>query len=154
MRANQLPATLAVATLLAACAVDAGPKEAGGAVVGGVAGGLLGSTIGDGRGNAAATILGASLGAIVGGAVGRELDDQDRDRAYFAAQAALADGEPEEWENPATGHRGRFAPKRSYYNSRRVLCRDFEHRVWIEGEPEIVEGTACQQADGSWRVVS
>ncbi len=154
MGANQLLATITVATLLAACAVDAGPKETGGALVGGVAGGLLGSTIGDGRGKAAATILGASLGAIVGGTVGRELDDQDRDRAYFAAQAALANGEPEEWENPDTGHRGRFAPKRSYYNSRRVLCRDFEHRVWIEGEPEIVEGTACQQADGSWRVVS
>ena len=23
----------------------------------------------------------------------------------------------------------------------------------IEGEPEVVEGTACQLADGSWRVV-
>jgi surface antigen len=154
MRVNQLLATASVAALLAACAVDAGPKEAGGAVVGGVAGGLIGSTIGDGKGQVAATLLGASLGAIVGGAVGRELDDQDRDRAYFAAQAALADGEPEEWQNPESGHRGRFTPTRSYYNSKRVHCRDFEHRVWIEGEPEIVEGTACQQADGSWRVVS
>ena len=25
--------------------------------------------------------------------------------------------------------------------------------IWVEGEPEVVEGTACQLADGSWRVV-
>ena len=78
--------------LLARLCQDAGPKETGGAVVGGVAGGLLGNTIGHGKGRAAATILGAALGAVVGGAVGRELDDNDRERAYYAAQRSFESG--------------------------------------------------------------
>jgi outer membrane lipoprotein SlyB len=41
--------------LLGGCA-NSGPKESGGAVVGGVAGGLIGNTIGHGKGRAAATI--------------------------------------------------------------------------------------------------
>ena len=102
----------------------------------------------------AATVLGAALGAVVGGAVGRSLDDADREYAYQAANEALLDGEEEEWENPQSGHRGRFVPRKSYYNAQRALCRDFEHTILVGGEPEVVEGTACQLADGSWRVVS
>ena len=44
-----------------------GPKETGGAVIGGVAGGLIGSTVGHGNSQVAATVLGAALGAVVGG---------------------------------------------------------------------------------------
>jgi surface antigen len=141
------------AMLLAGCSVDSGPKETSGAVIGGVAGGLLGSTVGHGNSRVAATMLGAALGAVVGGSVGRSLDEADREYAYRAANQALLDGEEEAWENPQSGHRGRFVPRKSYYNAQRALCRDFEHTIWIEGEPEVVEGTACQLADGSWRVV-
>jgi len=117
--------------LLSGCAADSGPNETSGAVIGGVAGGLLGSTVGDGR----------------------SLDEADREYAYRAAYEALLDGEEEEWENPQSGHRGKFVPRKSYYNAQRSLCRDFEHTIWVGGEPEVVEGTACQLADGSWRVV-
>ena len=137
---------------LGGCA-NSGPKESGGAVIGGVAGGLIGNTIGHGKGRAAATIVGAALGAIVGGAVGRELDDQDRERAYYAAQESFRSGREEYWENPRTGHRGHFKPRRSYRNDDEETCRDFEHTVWVDGEPEVVEGTACEMADGEWRVV-
>jgi surface antigen len=141
------------ASLKTGCTADSGPKETSGAVIGGVTGGLLGSTVGDGNSRVAATVLGAALGAVVGGAVGRSLDEADREYAYHAANQALLDGEEEEWTNPQTGHRGRFVPRKSYYNAQRSLCRDFEHTIWVEGEPEVVEGTACQLADGSWRVV-
>jgi surface antigen len=144
---------IAAAMLLAGCSADSGPKETGGAVIGGVAGGLIGSTVGHGNSQVAATMLGAALGAVVGGSVGRSLDDADRDYAYRAANEALLDGEEEDWENPQSGHRGKFVPRKSYYNAQRALCRDFEHTIWVEGEPEVVDGTACQLADGSWRVV-
>jgi surface antigen len=146
--------TVIAAGLVTGCAADSGPKETSGAVIGGVAGGLLGSTVGSGNSRVAATVLGAALGAVVGGAVGRSLDDADREYAYQAANEALLDGEEEEWENPQSGHRGRFVPRKSYYNAQRALCRDFEHTIWVGGEPEVVEGTACQLADGSWRVVA
>lgn len=153
MISKAIPMIGLASILLAGCAMDAGPKEQSGAVLGGVAGGLIGNSLGHGSDRAAATVLGVALGAIVGGAVGRSLDDQDRQRAYYAAQQGLADDREEEWDNPESGHRGRFVPRRTYYNAQRSLCRDFEHTIWVDGEPQVIEGTACQMADGSWRVV-
>jgi surface antigen len=151
---TQLVAITMIASLgVAGCSVDSGPKEQGGAVIGGVAGGLLGSTIGHGSGRAAATILGAAFGAIVGAGIGRSLDDQDRERAYEAAQEGLVEGRVTEWENPRTRHRGRFVVVRTFHDRRAYLCRDFQHTIWVGGEPELIEGTACEFPDGSWHVV-
>lgn len=138
--------------MLSACAPDSGPKETSGALLGGLAGGLLGNTIGHGKGRAAATILGAALGAVVGGKVGRSLDDEDRNYAYGAATRSFTSGREVTWENPESGHRGRF---RSRPSSHRDVgpCRDFDHTIWVDGEPELIEGTACQTADGRWHVV-
>ena len=146
-------AIVAVAGLLMAGCADSGPKETGGAVIGGVAGGLLGNTIGHGGGRAAATILGAAVGAVVGGAVGRRLDDDDRERAYYAANRYFETGRETSWDNPRSGHRGRFRPRRSYRDDDERMCRDFEHTIWVDGEPELIEGTDCEMANGRWRVV-
>jgi surface antigen len=144
-------AAIAIAgLLLAGCAENSGPRETSGAVIGGVTGGVLGNAIGDG--NAGATILGAALGAVVGGAVGRDLDTQDRNYAYDAADRSFRTGRVASWENPRSGHRGQFKMRRSYQRDS-GLCRDFDHTIWVRGEPELVEGTACEMADGSWRVV-
>lgn len=139
--------------MLAGCAQDAGPKETSGALIGGLAGGLLGNTMGHGKGRAAATVLGAALGAVVGGKVGRSLDDEDRNYAYGAATRSFSTGREITWENRDSGHCGRFRPKRSFERDG-GLCRDFEHTIWVEGEPDVIEGTACQTPDGRWRVVS
>ena len=153
MKSKSIAVLAGAALVLAGCAADSGPKEQGGAVIGGVAGGLLGSTIGHGNGQAAATILGAAFGAIVGAGIGRSLDDADRERAYYAAQRGLIENRVEVWENPRTRHRGRFVVVRSFRDDRAYLCRDFQHTIWVDGEPELVEGTACEFPDGSWRVV-
>lgn len=137
---------------LAGCAQDSGPKETSGALIGGVAGGLLGNTVGHGNGRAAATILGAALGAVVGGQVGRSLDEEDRNYAYGAATRSFTTGRVITWENPNSGNRGRFRPRRSYQGDD-GLCREFDHTVWVNGEPDVIEGTACQTPDGRWRVV-
>ena len=152
MQSKSVVVVAAVGLLLAGCA-DSGPKQTGGAVIGGVAGALLGNTIGHGGGRAAATILGAALGAVVGGAVGRNLDDNDRERAYYAADRSFRTGREASWDNPESGHRGRFRPRRSYRDDDDRMCRDFEHTIWVDGEPEVIEGTACEMRDGSWRVV-
>lgn len=144
-------AAVAMASLmLAGCAQDSGPKETSGALIGGLAGGLLGNTVGKGR--AAATILGAALGAVVGGKVGRSLDDEDRNYAYGAATRSFTSGREITWENPDSGHRGRFRQRRSFERDGEP-CRDFDHTIWVDGEPEVIEGTACQTPDGRWRVV-
>jgi surface antigen len=146
-------AAVAMASLvLAGCAQDSGPKETSGALIGGLAGGLLGNTVGHGKGRVAATVLGAALGAVVGGKVGRSLDDEDRNYAYGAATRSFTSGREITWENPDSGHRGRFRPRRSYMRDG-GQCRDFEHTIWVDGEPDVIEGTACQTPDGRWRVV-
>lgn len=152
MQSKSIVVIAVTGLLLAGCA-NSGPKETSGAVIGGVAGGLLGNTVGGGKGRAAATILGAALGAVVGGAVGRNLDDADRERAYYAANRSFRTGREARWENPESGHRGRFVPRRSYRDGDDRMCRDFEHTIWVGGEPELIEGTACEMRDGSWRVV-
>ena len=152
MKINRYAVVAMAGFLLAGCAEDSGPKETSGALIGGLAGGLLGNTIGHGNGRAAATILGAALGAVVGGQVGRNLDDADRNYAYGAATCSFSTGRVVTWENPESGHRGRFRPRRSYQGDH-GLCRDFDHTIWVNGEPELIEGTACETDDGSWRVV-
>ena len=100
MNLKGFAAVACIAALVAGCSEYAGPKETSGAVIGGVAGGLLGNTVGHGQGRAAATLLGAALGAVVGGAVGRNLDDVDRQRAYYAAQRSFETGRRQYWDNP------------------------------------------------------
>ncbi len=138
--------------LLTGCTADSGPRQTSGAVIGGVAGGLLGNTVGHGNGRAAATIIGAALGAVVGSEIGRSLDERDREYAEATAERSLRSNRVGYWKNPETGHRGQFRPRRSYQRDD-DLCRDFEHTIWVDGDPELVEGTACEMADGSWRVV-
>lgn len=152
MKFNAVILAAAASLFLAGCSADSGPKETSGAVIGGVAGGLLGNTIGQGNGRAAATIIGAALGAVVGSEIGRGLDERDREYAFMAADRGLRTNRVEYWKNPNSGHRGRFRPIRSYERDAGE-CRDFEHTIWVRGEPEVVEGTACELADGSWRAV-
>jgi surface antigen len=121
-------------------------------LIGGVTGGLLGSAIGEGSGRAVATVIGAAAGAMVGSEVGRRIDARDREAAELAAEQSLRDNRPATWDNPETGHRGRFRPLRSHARGN-FACRDFEHTMWVSGEPEVVEGTACEAEDGSWQVV-
>ena len=33
-------------------------------------------------------------------------------------------------------------------------CREFQTTIVIDGKSEPAHGTACQQADGTWRVVN
>lgn len=152
MKSTGLIALALTGAMLAGCAADSGPKETSGAVIGGIAGGLLGNSIGSGKGRVATTLLGAALGAVVGAEIGRSLDERDRDLAERAAERSLRRNRMEAWENPETGHRGRFRPVRTYAGDEGT-CRDFEHTIWVKGEPELVEGTACEMADGSWRIV-
>jgi surface antigen len=152
MKTRAITFAAAATLLLAGCSADSGPRETSGAIIGGVAGGLIGNTIGEGNGRAAATIIGAALGAVVGAEIGRSLDERDREYAFMAADRGLRTNRIEYWKNARSGHRGRFRPVRTFEREG-TECRDFEHTIWVKGEPELIEGTACEAPDGSWRVV-
>lgn len=151
--------TLAIVALLSgltACQ-DAGPKETMGGILGGVAGGVLGSQIGKGTGTTVAVIAGTMLGAGLGSSIGKSLDDVDKMKLKQANQTALEtvpDGGRTTWRNPNTGNSGAAIPTRTWTDNDGTPCREFTQEVVIGGKTESAYGTACRQADGSWKIKS
>lgn len=135
--------------LLAGCAGQ-GQKEQAGTVIGGLLGGVLGSEVGGGHGRTAAIIAGTMIGAAVGGSVGRSMDDLDRHNLATSLETVRT-GVPTRWRNPDTGNSYSVVPTRTWENQGSP-CREFTVDALVGGREEQVYGTACRQADGSWKV--
>ncbi|MBI5165003.1 MAG: glycine zipper 2TM domain-containing protein [Magnetospirillum sp.] len=151
-----LSLTLASGLVLGGCSGDTGPKQTGGAVLGGVGGAVAGAQFGHGTGRLAAVALGTLLGAFLGSEVGKSLDKADQGYAQKAGDRALESspaGHTVAWTNPDSGHSGTVTPTRTYEAAPGQFCRDYETTVMIDGRSERALGTACRQPDGSWKVV-
>ncbi|MBF0256600.1 MAG: glycine zipper 2TM domain-containing protein [Gammaproteobacteria bacterium] len=129
--------------LLAGCS-----QQQTGNVVGGVVGAVVGNQFGGGSGQVAMTALGAIAGSMIGGAVGQNMDENDQLRAQYALENSRTN-EASSWTNPDTGYRYTVTPTRTYNDSGRS-CREYSTRATIDGRQEVIRGTACRQADGSW----
>jgi len=134
-----------------------GQKQTWGTILGGVGGAIIGHRFGRGhRDQTAAALLGGVVGAWAGHAVGRQMDENDRLRAAQAHHDALEfnrAGVASSWQNPDTGHYGSVTPLRTYEHGG-TYCREYEQTITVDGRLEQARGTACRQADGSWRIVS
>jgi surface antigen len=142
---------------LAACA-ETGPKEGIGTLAGAGLGALAGSQIGSGKGKLAAVAIGTLAGAYLGGQIGRSLDRADqaylqREDPYGRTFENSPSGQTTSWRNPDTGNYGTVTPTRTYETSSGQPCREFTHTVTIGGKYQEAYGTACRQADGSWKIV-
>ena len=149
-------AVLALTLLLPACqAQNRGTKETFGTLGGAAVGGLLGSHIGKGSGNLAATAAGVVIGGWLGNEVGSSLDVADRlaiggaeSRAYTAPV-----GQQVTWNNPRSGNSGTITPVRDGYANNGSYCREFQQTITVGGKKQQGYGRACQQQDGSWKIV-
>ena len=151
-----LSSLFAVGLVLGGCGPDGPTKADTGLAVGAIAGGILGNQVGRGGGRVAATAIGAVVGGIVGNEIGRSLDRQDRLLAQQAEYAALERGRSGEripWRNPDNGRYGEVVPG-SPFERGGQNCREYTHRVFIEGRPQVMRGTACRNPDGTWENVS
>lgn len=130
-------------------------REVSGAIVGGIIGGVIGHEFGDGRGRTASTVIGAAVGALIGGELARDrqVSRYERDAAYRAFESAPT-GHPVEWRDADRGWRGSYTPTRTYRSRQGNYCRGYEQFVYIDGREQRAYGTACRQADGSWRIVN
>lgn len=142
---------LAAALALSACATQP-TQEQTGMVVGGVLGGVLGSQVGGGTGRTTATIIGAIAGAAIGSAVGRSMDENDRRRTAQVLEATPT-GHATQWRNPDTGHQYTVTPTKTIATAEQP-CREYTVDATIGGKKDTAHGTACRQADGSWKVVN
>lgn len=148
MRLGGLVVLGAMGAALAGC-VSTGPNEGVGTMGGAVLGGS-----GDGR--VAAPAAGALVGGVAGQSIGRGLDDRDRQRAEQAEFEALDSGRPGSpvvWSGGREGYRGEVVPG-PRYRVNNYDCRDYTHRIWTGGEPQVARGTACRQDNGAWRPIS
>lgn len=143
----------ALSVSLIACEGTQPTKQQTGTVVGGVLGGVLGSTVGGGKGKTAATIGGALIGGLLGSAVGKNMDESDEIRAAQTLERNRVN-QPASWVNPDTGNRVTVTPTRTYQSASGQTCREYDTTVTIDGRREKAHGTACREADGSWRIVS
>jgi surface antigen len=124
-------------------------QEQTGMVIGGALGGALGSQVGGGEGRTVATIIGTLAGAAVGGTVGHSMDDRDRLKVAHTLESVRT-GVPTQWRNPDTGNQYTVTPTRTYETAG-TPCREFTVNGIVGGRKEKIVGTACRQADGSWR---
>ena len=148
---------LAAALILVGCTSDAGEKQTVGTILGGVGGAVAGAQFGSGGGRLAMTALGTLLGAYLGSEIGTSLDKADQAHAQRAeTQAHNAPiGETIQWNNPDSGHSGSVTPVRDGTDSASgQYCREYQTTVTVGGETQDAFGTACQQPDGSWKIVS
>ncbi len=140
-----------------ACNQNAGDKETLGSLGGAALGGLAGAQVGSGSGQLAATAVGALLGFFVGAEVGKSLDKADQLYAKRTAGQALetnSTGQTSSWSNPDSGNSGSITPPRTTYTDSGQPCREYQQTVTIGGKTQQAYGTACREADGSWRIVN
>jgi surface antigen len=130
-----------------------GNKQTAGTVGGAVAGGVIGSKLGGGGGKLWATGAGALLGAFAGSAIGKSLDQADM--AYHQQAVEQAETGPlnktVDWNNAESGHSGSVTPVREgHVEGSNQLCREYKQTITVDGQNQTANGTACQNADGTW----
>ncbi|HIE55072.1 MAG TPA: glycine zipper 2TM domain-containing protein [Chromatiaceae bacterium] len=134
------------------CQTTGGENQQAGMIIGGILGGVLGNQVGRGDGRTAAIIVGTLIGSHIGGSIGRSMDETDRLKTAHSLETVRT-GVPTRWRNPDTGNRYTVTPTKTYETSRGP-CREYTVDAIIGGKKEKVYGTACRQADGSWKVQS
>ena len=97
-------------------------------------------------------MLGAVAGAVIGGNIGRNMDETDRMKTQQALEPTRT-GAPAQWRNPDSGNQYTVVPTRTY-QAAQGPCREYTMDAVIGGRTEKVYGTACRQADGSWRTTN
>lgn len=84
---------------------------------------------------------------VVGGPIGQSLDEKDRAAAIAAQQDAVSTGARKSWRGEH-GAYGFVSP-----GPENGSCRDYSHKIFINGRPQEAKGQACRQ-NGEWRVTS
>jgi surface antigen len=87
---------------------------------------------------------------VVGAAIGQTLDENDKQTAIAAQHEAVNSGARKTWKG-AHGAYGFISPGPE---GGMGGCRDYTHKIFIDGRSREAKGQACRAGDGSWRVSS
>jgi len=122
-----------------------------GTLAGALVGATVGSKVGKGHGRSVAIFLGAVIGSQIGKAIGDHMDEHDRTQTAYILEKNKT-YERSTWRNPDTGLLYSVEPTRTTPTATGP-CREFTLDAQIGGEDEQLYGTACRQADGSWKMI-
>lgn len=125
-----------------------------GAVSGAVIGGVAASAIGAGTGQVVAIGVGAIAGALIGGYVGHSMDHSDNMQTTYTLNHTPKN-KTHHWVNKSTGAKYSMTPTtgRVAVNGQ-ANCRNYNMTATMNGKQQTIHGTACRQADGSWKSVN
>lgn len=124
-----------------------------GGVTGAVVGGVAGSFFGGGTGKILAVGVGAIAGALVGGVIGNSMDSTDCTNMNHAMNAPTH--KHTHWNNKRTHAQYTMTPTSNMTTMNgNAYCRTFETTATINGSQHQTQGTACRQADGTWKAVN
>jgi len=82
---------------------------------------------------------------VIGSAIGQTLDEADRMTAIAAQQEAVASGSRKSWRG-GHGAYGFITP-----GPETDGCREYTHRIFVNGRPQEAKGRACRE-NGEWRI--
>jgi surface antigen len=157
MMLRKLLSAFLALSLVTGCASSGGggiTKEQGGTALGALGGAAIGAAASDG--NWWAIGAGALVGGLVGNRVGNYLDERDQQQAYSTANYALnnnADGQMASWSNPQNNTSGYTTPTNTVETATGT-CRSYQTGVSANGQTQSGTGTACRQADGTWKLMN
>ena len=159
-------AALVLVPFLGGCQTQEQTGSLLGGVGGAVAGGLIGRAIGGTTGAVLGAAVGGGAGLLVGSSIGRRLDDQDRVRAEYATQQALAapvayssptaqyvspPARPVTWNSARnTGVNGSSTVTQAQRQSDGGECRMVRETAYIRGEEVVQNNRYCRGGDGQW----
>ncbi len=150
------PLVLLVFVLTSCASMEQTYNENPKALLGGLLGAGAGAGIAAAAGGSPGVIVASALGgALLGGFVGHKLDNRDKQMASQAATQAFEKnqtGQASVWNNPETGNSGTVTPTKTYQLATGQYCREYTQTITIGGEPQKTYGTACRQADGTWKI--
>ena len=152
---NVVITTVLATTLLTGCAGTYNK-----ATTGATLGALTGTALAYGHGKDSSKkdlwlISGAVAGGLIGNNIGAKLDERDRLLLGQTFQNTLENAPTNQsgsWNNPNTGNSGSVTPTATHLSANEQPCREFTTTVNIGGQPQQGYGTACRQADGSWKI--
>jgi surface antigen len=157
MRRGHITVVAVAALLVTGCEnARERPKEVVGTILGAAGGAVAGAQFGRGTGRLVAVAVGTLAGAWIGTEIGRSLDRADRAHMERLTQSTLEtqpSGTTTIWTNPDTDFETTVKPSPAFVDEQGRQCRPFQQTVTLKGDTELIQGLACREADGTWKIV-
>jgi surface antigen len=137
---------------VAGCSSDTIYRDLG-SIAGAAAGTAVGSQVGSGLGRQIAIGAASRTGSLVGKDIGSQLDKASKQAAARAQNKALKGpaGPQITWQSQTAAGNVQVT-QQGTHNQTGQACKAFTHDITINGKVEQLNGIACQQPDGTWKV--